>query len=213
MSLAKLKAIHQSIDRCRACPKMCGTPVHGPAIISSIMLMGQAPGPHESSFGKPFAYTSGKTLFKWIAQAHINEEAFRANIYIAAVARCFPGKNGKGDREPDLEEIKNCRVHLEKEVNILQPKLILAVGRLAISEVLGPKVFSKNKKLSDVVGMIIKTSFHGHEVEVICFPHPSGVSRWPHSEEGKVKLAQALDLLADHKEWKKIIANSHHHFS
>lgn len=213
MSLAKLKTIHQSIDNCRACPKMCGTPVHGPAIISSVMLMGQAPGPHESSFGRPFAYTSGKTLFKWMAQAHISEEDFRANVYIAAVARCFPGKSKKGDREPDLEEIKNCRIHLEKELSVVKPKLILAVGRLAISEVLGLELFPKKAKLSDVVGVVFKTSFHGQEVEVICFPHPSGVSRWPHSEEGKAKLGRALELLASHKEWKKLVANTHHHFS
>jgi uracil-DNA glycosylase len=47
----------------------------------------------------------------------------------------------------------------------------------------------------DVVGKKIKARFHGHEVEVIALPHPSGVSTWPQTEPGKTKLRQALSLL------------------
>lgn len=205
MSISKkLKAIHQSIEQCRVCPKMCGTPVHGPAISSSVMLIGQAPGVHESTFGKPFAYTAGKTLFKWFNEGTgIDEEEFRAQVYIAAVARCFPGKAGKGDREPSSEEIENCRRHLSEEVATLKPKLIIAVGRVAITEVLGIKNFPKSKTLGEVVGKKIKGQFHGQDVDVICLPHPSGVSTWPHSDQGKKKLRKAFALLAAHPEWQE----------
>src|SRR5690606_18783156 len=126
-----LKKVHQAIELCRACPKMVGTPVHGPAIESPILLAGQAPGPHESSLGRPFAYTAGKTLFKWFAEATgVQEEDSRDKVYIAAVARCFPGKssNSRGDREPDATEIRNCSRHLKTEIEILKPQLLIAVG-------------------------------------------------------------------------------------
>ncbi len=177
---------------------MCGTPVHGPAIETSIMLVGQAPGPHEASFGRPFAYTSGKTLFKWLGSAtNLNEDELRQRIYFSAVARCFPGKNtkGAGDREPNQEEKERCRPHLKGEVEALKPKTILAVGKLAISEVLGPELFPKNATLAEVVGKKFKVSYFNQPVEVIPLPHPSGVSRWTMTEPGKSKLKEALRLI------------------
>lgn len=200
----KLKTIQQGIASCKECPQMCGTPVHGPAIESSVMLIGQAPGVHEATFGKPFAYTAGKTLFKWFYEGTgIDEETFRTKIYIAAVARCFPGKAGKGDREPSAAEIANCRNHLQKEVAVLKPKLVIAVGRVAITEVLGAKAFPKSKTLGEVVGKKLKGQFHGQDVDVICLPHPSGVSTWPHSVDGKKKLKKAFSLLGAHPDWQE----------
>lgn len=189
---------------------MCGTPVHGPAVESKIMLVGQAPGAHEGRLGRPFAYTAGKTLFGWIADATgVTQEDFRENVYIASVARCFPGKtaSGKGDRVPTPAEILNCREHLSAEVELLKPRLILAVGRLAITEVLGPDQFGKDAGLADVVGRRLRASFHGQKVDVIALPHPSGVSVWPRVEPGKSLLAQALSLIARHPEWQKVFAS------
>src|SRR5262252_4438339 len=107
----KLKLLHTELDACRACPQMIGPVVHGPPVASKIFLVGQAPGPREGSFGKPFAWTAGKTLFRWFEESiGCDEETFRAKVYMAAVARCFPGKSaGGGDRRPDATEIANCR--------------------------------------------------------------------------------------------------------
>src|SRR5271157_1689428 len=106
---------------------MIGPVVHGPPVASGVLLVGQAPGPREGSFGRPFAWTAGKTMFRWFAEsAGVDEEAFRARIYIAAIARCFPGKaSGGGDRRPDEDEIARCRSYLEREVAILEPALVL----------------------------------------------------------------------------------------
>ncbi len=133
--MSDLRILHEKLRSCRACPNMCGTPVHGlPNHTAKVMLIGQAPGPHEAALGKPFAYTAGKTLFKWLFEATgLDEETLREHIYFAAVARCFPGKNGQGsggDREPDAAEIERCREYLIEEIEILRPKLILAVGKL-----------------------------------------------------------------------------------
>ena len=204
-SVNKLRELHKLIKECRDCPAMCGTPVHGQAIVSSIMMVGQAPGPHEAKFDKPFAFTSGKTLFKWFSTIGVEEEVFRNNVYITAVARCFPGKAGNGDREPDKIEIEQCSQYLKKEVEILKPKLIIAVGKLAISEVLGSKIFSKSNKLADVVGEKFFTNFHGHNADIICLPHPSGVSRWPRTPEGQIKLKKAMEHLSEHPCFKLLI--------
>lgn len=196
--LETLAIIHSRLEICRACPQMCSSPVHGPALETSVMLIGQAPGAHESHLGRPFAYTAGKTLFQWIKQATgYDEEEARERIYIAAVARCFPGQNikGAGHREPSPQEIMNCRPFLRAEVQALKPQVIIAVGKVAIAEVLGPKLFKKGTPLEKVVGRKIKAIFHDHPVEVIPLPHPSGVSRWPKTEPGKTRLKAALKLL------------------
>ena len=195
-----LADIHLALKACRSCPKMCGTPVHGKDNLTDIMLIGQAPGPHEADRGKPFAYTAGKTLFGWLGLATgLNEEALREKIYFAAVARCFPGKNpkGGGDRVPDTDEIANCQKFLQAEVEVLKPKLILAVGKLAIAEVLGPKIFSKTTLLSDVVGKTFFVNYLGHPTHVIPLPHPSGISSWHRVSPGKDLLEKALKLVGD----------------
>lgn len=176
---------------------MCGTPVHGHAIAVDIMLIGQAPGPHEAKFGKPFAYTAGKTLFSWLHSATLlDEETLREKIYFAAVARCFPGKSSSGgDREPSPAEIKNCQKFLRAEVHVLKPKIILAVGKLAIKEVLGPAIVGRSFKLDQVVGKKFFVNYHDHPVYVIPLPHPSGISTWHKRGAGKELLDQSLGLI------------------
>ncbi len=97
-TLAALEAVQADIRAYR--PRGFGPPVHGPAVPSRILLVGQAPGPHEAKLGRPFAWTAGKTLFAWLERATgAPEPVVRERVYIAAVVRCFPGKvSGGGDR-------------------------------------------------------------------------------------------------------------------
>ncbi|MFN0063612.1 MAG: uracil-DNA glycosylase family protein [Myxococcaceae bacterium] len=190
-----LKRFHRTLDACQRCPKMSGPVVHGPPIHSPILLVGQAPGPREGSFGRPFAWTAGKTLFSWFHAALGAPEAeVRARIYFAAVARCFPGKApGGGDRRPDPVEIDNCRPHLEREVQLLKPRLVIPVGTLAIEQVMayrGP--------LREVVGTTQRLCYHGVDMEALPLPHPSGASTWHRTEPGKTLLHRALRVLAKH---------------
>ena len=193
----KLRVLHEELDACRACPKMIGPVVHGPPITSGILLVGQAPGPREGSFGWPFAWTAGKTLFRWFEEAlGVGEEDFRAKVYIAAVARCFPGKApGGGDRRPDRDEIGRCMPFLAQETSILRPKLVLPVGTLAIEQVLATK-----EKLNDLIGTVRRGTYHGVETDIIALPHPSGASPWHKMEPGKTLLARALAKIARHPE-------------
>src|SRR5262245_9468497 len=114
----RLRVVHAELSACTICPNMIGPVVHGPPVVSPVMLIGQAPGPRVWSSGRPFAWTAGKTMFGWFADAlGADEETFRARVYIAAVARCFPGKaKGGGDRKPDRDEIAACGTFLAREV-------------------------------------------------------------------------------------------------
>ncbi len=182
---------------------MIGPVVHGPAIETKVLLVGQAPGPREGSFGRPFAWTAGRTLFKWLEEATGADEArVRERIYFAAVARCFPGKaKGGGDRRPNPKEIERCKTFLEREVQILEPELVIAVGTLAISEVLG-----HTGPLAEIVGKPKKARYHGRDVDVIALPHPSGASTWHRTEPGKTLLAKALAALAKHPAMRRALA-------
>lgn len=182
---------------------MIGPVVHGPPVPSEVLLIGQAPGPREGALGRPFAWTAGKTLFRWFAAATGADEArLRERIYMTAVARCFPGKApGGGDRKPDREEIARCERFLAGEVQILRPRLILPVGGLAIEQVIGHK-----GPLREVVGVMQRVHYHGVMADVICLPHPSGVSTWHRAPPGSVLLTQALQLVARHPAFAAAIA-------
>jgi uracil-DNA glycosylase len=191
----RLLEVHRDIQAFR--PRGFGPPVHGAAVASRIYLLGQAPGPHEARLGRPFAWTAGKTLFRWLERATGADEATaRARIYIGAVVRCFPGKtSGGGDRVPTPDECALWREFIAREVEILRPRLVLPVGRLAIQEVLGHR-----EPIAAVVGRELRTQFHGVDVDVIPLPHPSGASTWFKLEPGRTLLEEALALVARHPE-------------
>lgn len=170
-------------------PVVVGRPVN-----SRILLVGQAPGVKEPVLGRPFAWTAGKTLFRWLESAlGWDEDAARSRIYFAAVCRCFPGKNPKGgDRVPDESEIANCSGWLKREFEILKPQLVLPVGKLAISQ------FLEFDSLAAVVGKTWPVDYRGHRAELIPLPHPSGASTWHRMEPGKTLLQKSLRLLAEH---------------
>ncbi len=200
--LAALEAVHEDI-RALALPGFMGPAVHGPAVASRIFLIGQAPGPHEGELGRPFAWTAGKTLFRWLERATGAAEAeVRRKVYIAAVVRCFPGKaKGGGDRVPSPDEIAASRGFIEREIDILRPSLVIPVGRLAIEQVLGSK-----PPLEEVVGRKLRLHYHGVESDVVCLPHPSGASTWFKVEPGKTRLEEALGLLSRHPEVRRTFA-------
>jgi uracil-DNA glycosylase len=191
---------HQAeLRACRHCPDMHAPPVLGEPVKSRIILIGQAPGDKEPQLQKPFAWTAGKTLFKWFDRIGLDEEAFRQQVYIAAVCRCFPGKNPKGgDRVPNPDEIAACRVWLDRELALNQPELLLPVGKLAINQ------FIQVDKLVDVIGQQHRLTINGREVDVIPLPHPSGASTWHRKEPGISLLQQALTLINQHPAWQAL---------
>jgi uracil-DNA glycosylase len=173
---------------------MQSTPVSGGAVVSEVMIIGQAPGPREPALKRPFAYTAGKTLFRWFEEfCGMNEAAVRSQIYFAAVCRCFPGKNSSGsDRVPAPDEIRNCSVWMDDEIRILQPRLIIPVGRLAITQ------FIRCAKLEEVIGRRFRVRRADHRFDLIPLPHPSGASPWHKILPGCSLTKRALKLIARH---------------
>ena len=190
----KLTKHVKQLRSCRRCPQMIPPVVSGGAVVSKVLLVGQAPGDKEPKLGRPFAWTAGRRLFKWFnGAAGVTEDQFRSSIYMAAVCRCFPGKKlGGGDRVPSPEEIHNCSSWLNREMEILQPDLIIPVGQLAISQFLPPQ------KLDKVIGRSFPVTRNGHPFDVIPLPHPSGANPWPSKEPGKTLTKKALRLIVKH---------------
>ena len=199
-----LRAVHRDIRALRL-PGLVGAPVHEPPVPSRIFLLGQAPGPHEARLGRPFAWTAGKTLFRWLELAcGASEREVRERVYLAAVVRAFPGKiGGGGDRVPSRQEIARSRGFIEREMAALRPRLVIPVGRLAVEQVLGPA------SLEAVVGRRLRTSYHGVRCDVVCLPHPSGASTWYKTEPGRTLLEKALRLLARHPEMRRALGRPH----
>ena len=200
---AKQLALDRHVARlrcCRRCPRMKSTPVSGGALVSNVMIIGQAPGPREPTLKRPFAHTAGQTLFRWFEQCcGMNEAVVRSKIYFAAVCRCFPGKSPGGtDRVPAPDEIRNCSSWMNEEIKILKPRLIIPVGRLAIAQ------FIECEKLDKVIGRKFRAR-RGKEIfDLIPLPHPSGASPWHKIPPGKQLLEKALRKVARHPAIRKL---------
>lgn len=119
----------------------------GPA--ARVMLIGQAPGPTEAQVKRPFNAGSGRRLFQWLAEAGWDEAEFRARHYMTAVTKCYPGpnSNGKGDRVPSRAEQALCRPWLEQEIRLVNPRLMILVGGLAIK-----LLYPNGTRLDEIIG-------------------------------------------------------------
>jgi uracil-DNA glycosylase len=179
---------------CRRCLEagFCITPgavFSGPAP-APLMLVGQAPGVTEAQAKRPFNASAGRRLFQWLAEAGLEEGVFRAGYHMTAVTKCYPGKQpgGKGDRKPSRAEQELCRPFLDRELALVQPRVLLAVGGLAIDTLLG-----RHLALEQAVG----EAFLVEGRWILPLPHPSGASVWPNRPENKERIRRALAILRE----------------
>jgi uracil-DNA glycosylase len=204
LSVAAVEQHLAALRACARCPRMHRPAVVGRPTASRVLLVGQAPGDKEPKLGRPFAWTAGKTLFKWFAEAPgWTEDEVRDRIYFAAVCRCFPGKRPEGgDRVPAPDEIARCSTWLEREFALLQPLLVLPVGKLAISQFLG------ERPLVETIGRSFRIDYRGHAADCVPLPHPSGASPWHRMEPGRTLLREALARVAAHPAIKKSVSSA-----
>jgi uracil-DNA glycosylase len=154
-------------------------------------MVGQAPGPAERETRRPFSGRAGKELDRWMLRAGFSDpREFRRLTYIAALMRCFPGRNRQntGDLPPPPGGIANCAHWLDEELKLLRPKVILLVGQMAISRFLGPA------PLEERVGRRF-----GSRPVMIPLPHPSGQNRWLNAPANRERLVAALALVAEQR--------------
>ena len=157
---------------------------------SRVLLVAQAPGSTEVATRLPFTGPAGKTLERWFARAGVSRE----EVYLSALARCFPGKargarqgGHGGDLAPSRAMIRACRPHLSREFELLGPEVVVPVGGLAIRELLGVM------RLSEAVGRTFKRD----GVVYVPLPHPSGASTWLNGSENQERLKKALATLGE----------------
>ncbi len=190
--LQALADLHQRMRSCRLCME-AGYDIFPRAIFSGglgarLMIIGQAPGITEKEAGRPFNAGSGTRLFQWLAQAGIAENWFRSTQYFTAITKCYPGRSrsGSGDRVPSPAEQRLCRPYLNAEIALIDPALIIPVGRLAIG-----LFYSADLSLEEIIG----TEKYLEGRWIIPLPHPSGASRWHQVEAHRLRLRQAIELI------------------
>ena len=167
-------------------------PVLSSATARRAVLIGQAPGKTEVDDRRPFAGRAGRTLFRWLGRAGLDEPTARERIYIAAVTRCYPGPSpsGRGDRVPSPREQHLCAEWLDRELSMIRPAVVIPVGRLAIDRFIGLR------PLDRVIGQTHQVSHAGGMSTAIPLPHPSGASSWINAPAHRELLDRALALLA-----------------
>ncbi len=157
------------------------------------MIIGQAPGITEREALRPFNAGSGTRLFQWLNRANFEEAEFRAKQYMTSITKCYPGKasNGQGDRVPTRKEQMLCRPYLEAEIDLVNPLIIIPVGRLAIN-----LFYSASLKLREIIG----TEKQAGKRWVVPLPHPSGASRWHQISENRERINHAIALIRVHRQ-------------
>lgn len=150
-------------------------------------MYGQAPGIVEGEERRPWRGRAGKTLRRWLA---MEEDEFYATFYCASVTRCYPGRapSGRGDRTPTPREQELCSFWREWELEVLRPRLIVPVGRLAIKLLLG-----LSGGLADCVG----ERYEQGGAAVIPLPHPSGASSWLNAPANRELTARAAGRIRE----------------
>lgn len=198
---AALAALQTQIRACRRCREAGYWVAPGPVVhgvhTAQVMTIGQAPGITEAQVKRPFNAGSGKRLFQWLGEAGFDEAEFRATQYMVAVTRCYPGKspNGHGDRVPTKEEQAFCRPWLDQEIALVDPRLIIPIGKLAIG-----LFFDSSLSLENVIGTEIKRDGR----VIIPLPHPSGASTWPNKPENAARIRRAIRLIAAQRQALKL---------
>lgn len=199
---AALTRLHREIYACHRCVDAGYLPSAAPVLSGEadnrIMLVGQAPGAVEAERRLPFQGRSRNVLMGWLMRAGFSsEEQARRNIYMTSITKCFPGKarDGNGDRRPSRAEVELCRPHLDHQLALIDPALLILVGGLAHER------FLLGRALDVLVGRVFDNA--GREVGLrsrarpllVPLPHPSGASRWLNDAANRALLDRALERL------------------
>lgn len=142
-----LAALSRQIAACQLCTlyatRKLSVPGEGPAD-AQVMLIGEGPGFYENEQGRPFVGSAGNFLNDLLAKAGLA----RGDVFITNVVKCRPPDN----RDPMPEELASCRDYLEKQITVINPKIIITLGRFSMA------VFFPNARIGAVHGQVNKVS-------------------------------------------------------
>jgi uracil-DNA glycosylase family 4 len=187
-SYRSLASLQRDLSVCRACIEagypLESRPVRNDYAGQRAYMFGQAPGVVEAAERRPWRGRAGRTLRRWL---ELEEDEFYATFYCASVTRCYPGSSpsGRGDRTPTPREQELCAFWCDRELEIIQPKLIVPVGGLAIRRLLGLT------RLVDTVGQRYELG----DATVVPLPHPSGASGWLNDPSNRDLTAKAAGVI------------------
>jgi uracil-DNA glycosylase family 4 len=177
--------LEAAVQGCRACG-LCESRQNtvfgtGPAT-AEWLIVGDAPGEDEDREGEPFAGQAGKLLDNMLRTLGLDR---RRNAYIANLLKCRP----PGSRNPDPAEIAQCEPFLRRQVELLQPRIILAMGRFAAQALL---------QTQEPIGRLRGRVHRFHDVPVVVTYHPAYLLRnLPDKAKAWADLCLAMDLLED----------------
>lgn len=198
-SAVALRLLQAEIASCRRCEAAGLIPAANPIFRGHaglrLMVVGQAPGPATHEGGIPYSGATGRTLGRWLERAGLPPGALHERFYLTSLTKCFPGKasSGKGDRAPSATEIAWCGAHLTREIALVQPAVVVSLGRLA-ANALAPE--TKKVPLAEIVGRVWSGERGGHRFALVPLPHPSGVSHWLNDPANRARVDAALTELA-----------------
>ncbi len=156
--MAALSELYQQIALCQQCEiakfRTKVVPGEG-AEDADIMFIGEAPGWHEDQQGRPFVGPAGQFLDKLLASINLKRE----QVYIANVIKCRP----TGNRDPLPTEIRNCRHWLDRQIELIRPRMIVTLGRYSMA------MFFPGKSISKIHGTAQK---HGDVIYYAMY-HPA----------------------------------------
>lgn len=154
-AMAELDGVIRKCEQCRLYrTRTCAVPGEGP-VDAKMMICGQAPGRTEDREGRPFVGRAGRFLDKLLNSIGLE----RRNLFLTSPIKCFPPSN----RLPKSDELDACRPYLTRQINLIHPDTILALGRFAVQTLLSGKyltisrVHGKPKKMD---GIMIFPTFH-----------------------------------------------------
>lgn len=122
---------------------------------ANIMFIGEGPGREEDIQGLPFVGEAGMLLTRLIEKMGLK----RSNVYIANIVKCRPPMN----RDPESDEIETCRVFIERQIEIIKPKVIITLGRIALQSIMhNPdlKITSVRGNFFEYNGIPVMPTFH-----------------------------------------------------
>ncbi len=133
------------------------------------MLIGEAPGAEEDARGEPFVGQAGKLLDNMLASVGLSREGETPqSVYIANVLKCRP----PGNRNPEPEEVAQCEPYLKRQVALVQPRLIVVMGRFAAQALLGT-----DATIASMRGRVHQVQIEGRSIPVIVTYHPAYLLR------------------------------------
>ena len=167
-------------NRCGLTCGLLSNPVFGEGdVAADLMFIGEAPGAEEDAQGRPFVGRSGKLLDLGIHKTGLT----RDQVYITNIVKCRPPNN----RNPSDEEIDECLPMLLSQIEFIQPKLIVLLGKVAASVIIGAEVkITKERGLIDVLRF-------DHSTLIISTYHPSYVLRNRNTQIEKDFFQDLLD--------------------